>query len=175
MSKFCQIFYAKLWRLLIDACLSFGGVIAIALGVKKWSVSSAIEKFKDLCQEAYIARGISKLPFSGTFSTFYHKSLYKHQPIETALRRYLSEQPLFGATSHRSSLAVSTKVAVTATSAAGRQHIVFTNYNRPDLPEKSKLTLCQTPVSVLISHMLEIPYHFSRSSTPAKEIRMWEA
>ncbi|KAI1108792.1 FabD/lysophospholipase-like protein [Nemania sp. NC0429] len=135
----------------------FGGIVAIALGVKKWSVSSALEKFKDLCREAYIARGISKLPFSGTFSSFYHKSLYKHQPIESALRRYLSEQPLFGATSHRSSLTVSTKVAVTATTAAGCQHVVFTNYNRPDLPEK------------------KIPYHFSRSSTPAKEIRMWEA
>ncbi|KAI0871339.1 hypothetical protein GGS24DRAFT_492309 [Hypoxylon argillaceum] len=135
----------------------FGGVIAIALGVKKWSVSSAIEKFKDLCHEAYIARGISKLPLSGALSIFYHKSLYKHQPLESALRRYLSEQPLFGATSHRSSLAASTRVAVTATSIAARQDVVFANYNRPDLPEK------------------KTPYHFSRSDTPAKEIRMWEA
>ncbi|KAJ8121312.1 hypothetical protein ONZ43_g2202 [Nemania bipapillata] len=135
----------------------FGGVIAIALGVKKWSVSSAIEKFKDLYHEAYIARGISKLPLSGAFSIFYHKSLYKHQPLESALRRYLSEQPLFGATTHRSWIAASTKVAVTATSIANRQDVVFANYNRPDLPEK------------------KIPYHFSRSDTPAKEIRMWEA
>ncbi|KAJ2975876.1 hypothetical protein NUW58_g8238 [Xylaria curta] len=135
----------------------FGGIIAIALGVKKWSVSSAIDKFKDLCQEAYIARGISKLPFSGTFSVFYHKSLYKHQPLEGALRRYLSEQPLFGATSHRSWAETSTKVAVTATSVASRQDVVFANYNRPDIPEK------------------KIPYHFSRPDAPDKEIRMWEA
>ncbi|RWA12744.1 hypothetical protein EKO27_g2394 [Xylaria grammica] len=134
----------------------FGGIIAIALGVKKWSVSSAIEKFKDLCHEAYIARGISKLPLSKAFSIFYHKSLYKHQPLEGALRRYLSEQPLFGVTSHRPWLATSTKVAVTATTTAGRQNIVFANYNRPDLPQK-------------------IPYHFSRSDTPINEIRMWEA
>ncbi|TGJ81236.1 hypothetical protein E0Z10_g7507 [Xylaria hypoxylon] len=135
----------------------FGGIIAIALGVKKWSVSSAIEKFKDLCHEAYIARGISKLPFSKAFSTFYHKSQYKHQPLEGALRRYLSEQPLFGATSHRSWLATSTRVAVTATTTAGRQDVVFANYNRPDLPQK------------------KVPYHFSRADTPTKEIRMWEA
>ncbi|KAI0907470.1 hypothetical protein F4823DRAFT_626310 [Ustulina deusta] len=135
----------------------FGGVIAIALGVKKWSVSSAIEKFKDLCHEAYIARGISKLPLSKAFSTFYHKSLYKHQPLEGALRRYLSEQPLFGATSHRSWLATSTKVAVTATTTANRQDVVFANYNRPDTPQGS------------------VPYHFSRSDTPTKEIRIWEA
>ncbi|KAI0403160.1 hypothetical protein F4802DRAFT_316845 [Xylaria palmicola] len=135
----------------------FGGIIAIALGVKKWSVSSAIDKFKDLCHEAYIPRGISKLPLSGAFSSFYHKSLYKHQPLEGALRRYLSEQPLFGATSHRSRLVASTKVAVTATSAAGRQDVVFANYNRPDLADK------------------QLPYHFSRSDSPAKEVRIWEA
>ncbi|KAI0437961.1 hypothetical protein F4803DRAFT_565654 [Xylaria telfairii] len=135
----------------------FGGVIAIALGVKKWSVSSAIDKFKDLCHEVYVARGISKLPFSGAFSVFYHKSLYRHQPLEGALRRYLSEQPLFGATSYGSRLAASTKVAIAATSVANSQDVVFANYNRPDIVEKS------------------IPYHFSRSDTPDKEIRMWEA
>ncbi|GAW25333.1 putative patatin-like serine protein [Rosellinia necatrix] len=117
----------------------FGGVIAIALGAKKWPVASAIEKFKDICREAYVARGISKLPLSGAFSIFYHKSLYKHHNLEASLRRYLSEQPLFGAPSYRSWLTTSTKVAVTATSAGGRQDVVFANYNRPDLPEKSKL------------------------------------
>ncbi|KAI3321837.1 hypothetical protein HD806DRAFT_523766 [Xylariaceae sp. AK1471] len=135
----------------------FGGVIAIALGVKKWSVSSAIEKFKDLCHEAYIARGISKLPFSGALSSFYHKSLYKHQPLESALRRYLSEQPLFGATSHRSWATASNKVAITTTTASGRQNVVFANYNRPDPPDR------------------KVPYHFFRSDAPAKEIRTWEA
>ncbi|KAI0966660.1 hypothetical protein F4678DRAFT_475768 [Xylaria arbuscula] len=135
----------------------FGGVIAIALGVKKWSVSSAIEKFKDLCYEAYISRGISKLPLSKAFSIFYHKSQYKHQPLEGALRRYFAEQPLFGAMSHRSWLAASTKVAVTATATASHQDVVFANYNRPDLPQR------------------KAPYHFSRSDTPTKEIRIWEA
>ncbi|KAI1360297.1 hypothetical protein F5Y08DRAFT_331673 [Xylaria arbuscula] len=135
----------------------FGGVIAIALGVKKWSVSSAIEKFKDLCHEAYVGRGISKLPLSKAFSTLYHKSLYKTQPLEGALRRYLSEQPLFGATSHRSWLATSSKVAITATTAAGHQDVVFANYNRPDPPQGS------------------VPYHFSRSDTPSREVCIWEA
>ncbi|KAI0525395.1 hypothetical protein F5B22DRAFT_633515 [Xylaria bambusicola] len=135
----------------------FGGVIAIALGVKKWSVSSAIEKFKDLCHESYITRGISKLPLSKALSTLYHKSLYKTQPLEGALRRYLSEQPLFGAVSHRSWLATSAKVAITATTAAAHQDVVFANYNRPDLPQGS------------------VPYHFSRSDTPSNEIRIWEA
>lgn len=125
---------------LANCASSFGGIIAIALGVKKWSVSSAIEKFKDLCHEAYVARGISKLPLSKAFSTLYHKSLYKTQPLEGALRRYLSEQPLFGATSHRSWLATSAKVAITATTAAGHQDVVFSNYNRPDPPQGSRST-----------------------------------
>ncbi|KAI0205198.1 hypothetical protein F4808DRAFT_473273 [Astrocystis sublimbata] len=135
----------------------FGGVVAIALGVKRWSVSSAIEKFKDLCREAYIGRGISNLPLSGALSVFYHKSLYKQQPLEGALRRYFSEQPLFGATSYASRLAASTKVAVTASLAAGGQDAVFANYNRPDIEK------------------IGTPYHFSRSDAPEKEVRMWEA
>ncbi|KAI0552170.1 hypothetical protein F4679DRAFT_571841 [Xylaria curta] len=133
----------------------FGGVIAIGLGVKKWAVSSAIDKFKDLCHEAYIARGLSKVPLSGAFSAFYHKSLYKKQPIEDALRRYLSEKPLFGATPHGPRLAGSIKVAVTATDVASGQDVVFANYNRPDAAESL--------------------YHFSRSDAPDKEIRIWEA
>ncbi|KAI0392820.1 hypothetical protein F5Y17DRAFT_337492 [Xylariaceae sp. FL0594] len=135
----------------------FGGVIAIALGVKKWAVDTALIKFKDLCHEAYIMRGISKLPLSGALSIFYHKSLYKHQPLESALRRYLSEQPLFGATSHRSWATASNKVAVTAATTAGRQDVVFTNYNRPDPPDR------------------HTPYRFIRSDSPAREIRAWEA
>ncbi|KAI1745919.1 hypothetical protein F4680DRAFT_442191 [Xylaria scruposa] len=134
----------------------FGGVIAIGLGVKKWAVSSAIDKFKDLCHEAYIARGLSKVPLSGAFSAFYHKSLYKQQPIEDALRRYLSEKPLFGATPHGPRLAASIKVAVTATDVASGRDVVFANYNRPDAVESSL-------------------YHFSRSDAPDKEIRIWEA
>ncbi|KAI1170029.1 hypothetical protein F4777DRAFT_592252 [Nemania sp. FL0916] len=135
----------------------FGGIIAIALGVKKWSVSATMEKFKDLCHEAYIARGVSKLPLSGALSVFYHKSLYKNQPLEATLRRYLSEQPLFGATTHRSWVAASSRVAVTATSVTDQQHVVFASYNRPDIPDK------------------KLPYQFLRAETPAKEIRMWEA
>ncbi|KAK5631118.1 hypothetical protein RRF57_006833 [Xylaria bambusicola] len=152
-------------------CPSFGGVIAIALGVKKWSVSSAIEKFKDLCHESYISRGISKLPLSKAFSTLYHKSLYKTQPLEGALRRYLSEQPLFGAISHRSWLATSAKVAITATTAAGHQDVVFANYNRPDLPQG---ILHPITFSLMIN-FLGVPYHFSRSDAPSNEIRIWEA
>lgn len=116
-------------------------MIAIALGVKKWPVTSAIEKFKDLCHEAFVARGISKLPLSGAFSVLYHKSLYKQQPLEGALRRYLSEQPLFGATSHRSLATASNRVAVTATTASGQRDVVIANYNRQDLPDRSTLSL----------------------------------
>ncbi|KAI1266454.1 hypothetical protein F5Y18DRAFT_416320 [Xylariaceae sp. FL1019] len=135
----------------------FGGIIAIALGVKKWSVSSAIEKFKDLCHQAYVARGLSNVPFSGALSVLYHRSLYKNQPFESALRRYFSEQPFFGGTSHRSAATISNKVAITAATAVGRQDVVFANYNRPDLPER------------------KIPYQFTRSDTPANDMRVWEA
>ncbi|KAI1332169.1 hypothetical protein F5Y16DRAFT_215601 [Xylariaceae sp. FL0255] len=135
----------------------FGGIIALGLGAKKWSVSAAIERFKDLCHQAYVARGISNVPFSGALSTFYHKSLYREQPFESVLCRYFSEQPLFGGIPHRSWTSVSNKVAVTATTAVGRHGVVFANYNRPDPLGKN------------------IQYRFTRSDTPAKEMRIWEA
>ncbi|KAI1371265.1 FabD/lysophospholipase-like protein [Hypoxylon crocopeplum] len=134
-----------------------GGIIAIGLGVKKWTVVATMEKFKDLCKEAFIPREMTKVPLLNTLSNLYHGSLYKTQPFAKALRRYFSDQPFFGGVAQRSKLTISTKVAVTATTGIEKQAVVFANYNRPDLPGK------------------RLPYRFVRSDTPAKEMRTWEA
>ncbi len=96
-----------------------------------------MEKFKDICKEAFVPREMASLPLFGALSNLYHGSLYKTQPFTKALRRYLSDQPFFGAATHRSRVTTSTKVAVTATMGIERQAVVFANYNRPDLPGKS--------------------------------------
>ncbi|KAI1760166.1 FabD/lysophospholipase-like protein [Hypoxylon sp. FL1150] len=134
-----------------------GGIIAIGLGAKKWAVSATMEKFKDLCKDAFIPREMTSLPLFGALSSLYHGSLYKTQPFTKALKRYLSDQPFFGSATHQSRVTTSTKVAVTASTGVERQAVVFANYNRPDLPEK------------------RLPYRFIRSDTPSREMRMWEA
>ncbi|KAH8677541.1 hypothetical protein BX600DRAFT_430886 [Xylariales sp. PMI_506] len=140
---------------------STGGIIAIGLGAKKWTVDATIQKFKDLCREGFVPHEMSGIPLIGMLSNLYHGSLYKTQPLQMALRRYLSDQPFFGASTHRSLFDISVKVAVTATTAMERQPVVFANYNRPDPSDKI--------------HPLELPYQFARSDVPSKEIRMWEA
>ncbi|KAI8963493.1 FabD/lysophospholipase-like protein [Daldinia sp. FL1419] len=134
-----------------------GGIVAIGLGVKKWSVNATIQKFKDLCTEAFVPREMTSVPVFGALSSLYHGSLYKTQPFTKALRGHFSDQPFFGAATHRSLITTSTKVAVTASTGIERQAVVFANYNRPDLPEK------------------RLPYRFVRSDTPSKEMRIWEA
>ncbi|KAI2616839.1 FabD/lysophospholipase-like protein [Hypoxylon sp. NC1633] len=133
-----------------------GGIIAIGLGVKKWTVSATMEKFKDLCKEAFIPREMTSVPLFGALSSLYHGSLYKTQPFAKALKRYFSDQPFFGGATHQSKV-TTTKVAVTASAGLDRQPVVFANYNRPESSGKRS------------------PYKFIRMDTPSKEMSMWEA
>ncbi|KAI1103045.1 FabD/lysophospholipase-like protein [Jackrogersella minutella] len=134
-----------------------GGIIAIGLGVKKWTVNATMEKFKDLCNEGFAPREMTSVPLFGALSSLYHGSLYKTQPFTKALKRYFSDRPFFGSATHRSRVVSSTKVAVTASTGIERLPVVFANYNRPDLPRK------------------KLPYRFVRSDTPTGEMRVWEA
>ncbi|KAK8047929.1 hypothetical protein PG996_015993, partial [Apiospora saccharicola] len=135
---------------------NFGGLIAIGLGVKKWTTTAALDKFKDLCKEAFAPRELNNVPLFGALTSLYHGSLYKTQPFAKALKRYFSDQPFFGGASHRSVHNTSTKVAITATTVPDKQPVLFANYNRPD-PQGQKS-----------------PYQFIRSDAPAKEIKIWE-
>lgn len=127
------------WNILYlaDRESSAGGIIAIALGVKKWSVSATLEKFKDMFNEGFTPREMTSIPIFGALSSLYHGSLYKTKPFEKALKRYLSDQPFFGSATHRSRVVSSVKVAVSASTGIERQAVIFANYNRPDLPVKS--------------------------------------
>ncbi|KAL1847964.1 hypothetical protein Daus18300_013767 [Diaporthe australafricana] len=133
-----------------------GGIIAIGLGVKRWTVEATMEKFKDICREAFTPREMQKVPLIGTLSKMYHGSVFKTQPLERVLKRYFSETPFFGGSRSRHNLNTSVKVAVTATTALNHQAVVFANYNRPDPAGKAA------------------PYQFIRSDVPSKELRVWE-
>lgn len=115
-----------------------------------------MEKFKDICREAFTPRELQSVPLIGTLSKMYHGSVFKTQPLERVLKRYFSETPFFGGSRSRHNLNTSVKVAVTATSALNHQSVVFANYNRPDSTGKAA------------------PYQFIRSHVPSKELKVWE-
>lgn len=118
---------------------------------------------------------MTSMPLFGTLSSLYHGSLYKTQPFTKALRKHLSDQPFFGTATHRSLVTTSTKVAVTASTGLERQAVVFANYNRPDLHEKSECALTYVLLGDSLIKISGLPYRFVRSDTPSKEMRMWEA
>lgn len=113
-----------------------------------------MEKFRDICKEAFTPREMQKVPLIGTLSKIYHGSVFKTQPLERVLKRYFSETPFFGGSRSRHNLNTSVKVAVTAATAF--EPVVFANYNRPDPAGKKS------------------PYQFIRSDAPSKELKVWE-
>ncbi|KAG8162296.1 hypothetical protein KVR01_008061 [Diaporthe batatas] len=132
-----------------------GGIIAIGLGVKRWTVEAATDKFRDICREAFTPREMQRVPLIGALTKMYHGSVFKTQPLERILKRYFSDTPFFGGARSRHGLNTPVKVAVTATTAF--QPVVFANYNRPD-PVGGKAA----------------PYQFIRSDVPSKELSVWE-
>lgn len=108
---------------------STGGIIALGLTVRNWTVTKCIEEFKSLCSQAFTQRKFTDLPGLGFLVENYYHSKYETQPLQAALiHAFGEEQYLFGG--QRSDAAnLDIKVAVTATSAAGSA-VVLANYHR---------------------------------------------
>ncbi|KAI1374503.1 hypothetical protein F4677DRAFT_426368 [Hypoxylon crocopeplum] len=144
-------------RLFFDLIVgtSAGGIIALGLGVKGWSVDETIKEFKALYKEAFAPREVMGIRLLDSLSSLYHGSVYKTQPFENALKRSFSDRNLFGGVQSRNESPV--RVAVTSTTSLGHQAVVFSNYNRPEPTSQSS------------------PYEFVRPSEPLKEVKIWEA
>ena len=111
-------------------CTSTGGIIALGLGVKNWSVEECRQYFQDLCHEAFTPRKGSQLPLIGYFVENRHESRYETKPWQKALVDAFSlDDCLFGGSRMNFRDSKDTKVAVTATSATGAA-VVISNYNR---------------------------------------------
>ena len=109
---------------------STGGIIALGLGVEKWSVRQCITKFTELCQQAFSPREFHGIPLLQQLASINHEnSLYRTDPFVKALKDSFEDGCLFGGPHNPESY--STKVAVTSTRDTGRQPVIFTNYNRP--------------------------------------------
>ena len=109
---------------------STGGLIALGLVAKNWSVEECTRYFEDLCKKAFTRRTGSSIPGIGWFIENYNHSKYETRPLEDALiGAYSEKEYLFGGARPYASYGAEVKVAVTATSAAGSA-VIFANYNR---------------------------------------------
>ena len=133
--------------------LSTGGIIALGLTARNWTLDECIAHFHSLCSKAFTERRGISVPGVGWFVENYHHSKYETQPLQEALIETFGEdQYLFGGRrSNPGSMDI--KVAVTATSAAGNP-VVLANYNR----------LC----------LEKLQYHFQRPEKLTAELRVWE-
>ncbi|KAH0162104.1 FabD/lysophospholipase-like protein, partial [Aureobasidium melanogenum] len=132
---------------------STGGINALALGVKQWSVGYCIEMFEKFCDQAFTEREFRGVWGLEQAALLNHGSKYKATPLHNVLRGTLGRSPLFGA--NDSLNAFKTKVAVTATSADGKEAMIFANYNRPQSSGDSQISV--------------------RPENPSDELEVWEA
>ena len=124
---------------------STGGLLALGLGIKDWSVDHTIEIFPKLIDKAFTPK-LSGLKFG--------KRKYRTRPLEEILVEHLKDEPLFGGF-HEATARPSPRVAVTAATETGDQAVIFTNYNRADVDQ--------------------VGYRLIRPDDPKKEIKIWEA
>ncbi|KAH0362899.1 FabD/lysophospholipase-like protein, partial [Aureobasidium melanogenum] len=132
---------------------STGGINALALGVKHWSVGYCIEMFEKFCDQAFTEREFRGVWGLEQAALLNHGSKYKATPLHNLLKMTLGRSPLFGANDSLDAFEI--KVAVTATSADGNEAMIFANYNRPQSSGDSQT--------------------FVRPENPSNELEVWEA
>ncbi|KAK8015171.1 hypothetical protein PG990_008467 [Apiospora arundinis] len=134
---------------------STGGIIALGLGVRKWSVDECIDHFKNLCREAFQPRELVGIPFLEHMAVLNHGSMYKTKPFQNVLQNTFKCEPLFGDTGQDMKAPI--KVAITTATSVDQHPVVLANYSRPD------------PTTY------ELPYEFHRPDVLTKEFKVWEA
>ncbi|KAI8626808.1 hypothetical protein F5Y19DRAFT_466119 [Xylariaceae sp. FL1651] len=96
---------------------STGGIIALGIGVKRWSVEHCTSLFKELCQQAFTPRVFKK--------------------NESLQEAFDDNSTLFGGPKTESATAI--RVAVTSTIAGEDRPVILTNYNT-GVAERDKLS-----------------------------------
>ncbi|RFU29557.1 hypothetical protein B7463_g6774, partial [Scytalidium lignicola] len=133
-----------------------GGLVALGLEAKVWTVERCTKNFNELCGEAFQPRTMGKLGAIGDVWNAYHHSRYKTKPLEQCLKKaycsLVGKDYMFGGTSTIEY--PSTKVAVVTTTIGG-DPAVISNYNR-----------------LAIENMT---YQFVRPDNPRHELEVWEA
>jgi predicted acylesterase/phospholipase RssA len=153
---------------------STGGINALALGVKQWSVGHCIEMFEKFCDRAFIEREFGGVWGLEQAALMNHGSKYKATPLHDVLRETLGQKPLFGA--NDSLNAFKTKVAVTTTSADGDEAMILANYNRLRSPgdrqtfvrpedSSDELKVCEAAAATSAAPLYIKPYTHPKTRT----------
>ncbi|KAE8453842.1 hypothetical protein EG329_007618 [Mollisiaceae sp. DMI_Dod_QoI] len=135
---------------------STGGLVALGLGAKMWTVETCTKTFNELCTQAFQPHAFSNWGTIGDMWNAYHHSRYKTESLEQCLKKAYCpsgrKQYLFGG--QNTVECSSIKVAVVTTMIGGGAAVV-SNYNRvaPENPT----------------------YEFVRPDTPQHELEVWEA
>ena len=132
---------------------STGGIVALGLTVRQWSVNDCISEFLRLCDKAFSPRELAETRFS-VLATLNHGSKWRTKPLHEALQNALGSEPIFGGTAHDSGKYAS-KVAVVSASEADCRPLLISNYNREEPADQG--------------HSLELP------DDPKDTLRVWEA
>lgn len=120
---------------LVNSHYSAGGIIALSLGIKNLRIDDCLSRFKALCKNSFVKRGIIKYApvqniarFLKSLFVMSGKSIYRSKPFEKALREVFDENSfLYDRPQPRTSVA--TRVAVTTTLAGEDKAAILTNYN----------------------------------------------
>lgn len=154
--------------------VSTGGLVALGLATQSWTIEDCLSHFEDLCNQAFprsTKRGVPVL----TWIREKYKSKSEASAFEMALRGAFSEtQHLFGDPRPNGKPGSHIKVAVAATSSAGRT-VLLGNYNRYSSKKRRSLFFCKGPDAFTRSNYKTVRYHFRRPEKIETELKVWEA
>lgn len=111
-----------------------GGLIALGIGVHRWSTETCIEKFKEICHSGFKKNFLASIPVIGPFSSrWLYGSVYDTTRFEEVLKTAFSDELFFGTCTfvaqdrNPSQLPIWPRVAVTTT--VDTECKLFANYN----------------------------------------------
>jgi hypothetical protein len=119
-----------------------GGIVALGLGVKQWSIAECQTKLTDLSrkifkQQSKITSSLARVTrgWSETFvkaaKVYWYDSIYDWRLLESVLRDAFGADDLLAGTG-----VDSVKVAVTATTGSNPPCSIFTNYDKSHHPKE---------------------------------------
>lgn len=108
---------------------STGGLIALGLGVKQWTVEQCITRFIQLCNKAFCPNDFATAKYIGHVSRTIFRSKYKTRALRDVLREQLGEDKLYGQVPE-DTVVRDTKVCVTTTPITAESGIAIGNYTR---------------------------------------------
>jgi patatin-like phospholipase/acyl hydrolase len=109
--------------------VSTGGIIALGLGVKQWTIDHCVTEFIRLCDQAFSPREFNNVAGLDVATTLAHGSKYKTTPLRDALFSTFGEAELYGGR-RKAHCDYNIQVAVTATSGTGEEGLILANYSR---------------------------------------------